>query len=92
MKVKTFSHAKQDMGDKKQCGHPQHMRDAANPEVWEPSKREFSERFDNQYGKDQIAECKRYDPHIEDRMIVVPVPFTFEGVTNTAISYATRCL
>ena len=28
---------------------------------------------------DQIADCKKYNLHIEDRMIVVPVPFSVEG-------------
>jgi hypothetical protein len=27
----------------------------------------------------QIADCKKYNLHLEDRMIVVPVPFSVEG-------------
>jgi hypothetical protein len=27
----------------------------------------------------QIAYCKKYNLHLEDRMIVVPVPFSVEG-------------
>jgi hypothetical protein len=53
--------------------------DAANPEVWESLKREFDEPFDNQYVRDQFNYCKKYNFHIEDRMIVVPVPFSVEG-------------
>ena len=51
----------------------------ANPEVWESLKREFDERYDNQYVRDQFAYCRKYNLHIEDRMIVVPVPFSVEG-------------
>lgn len=53
--------------------------DAANPEVWESLKREFSEPYDQQYIEDQITECKKYNLNIEDRMIVVPVSFSVEG-------------
>jgi hypothetical protein len=53
--------------------------DAANPEVWESLKREFGEPFNQQYMASQIADCKKYNLHIEDRMIVVPVPFSVEG-------------
>lgn len=53
--------------------------DAANPEVWESLKREFSEPYDQQYIKDQITECKKYNLNIENRMIVVPVLFSVEG-------------
>ena len=52
---------------------------AANPEVWESLKREFNEPYDNQYVRDQFNYCKKYNLHIEDRMIVVPVPFSVEG-------------
>ena len=27
----------------------------------------------------QIADCKKYNLHLEDRMIIVPVPFSVEG-------------
>ena len=53
--------------------------DAANPEVWESLKREFNEPFNQQYMSDQIAQCKKYNLHLEDRMIIVPVPFSVEG-------------
>jgi hypothetical protein len=53
--------------------------DAANPEVWESLKREFNEPFNQQYMRDQIAECRKYYLHLEDRMIIVPVPFSVEG-------------
>ena len=29
--------------------------------------------------QDQIADCKKYNLHLEDRMLVVPVPFSVEG-------------
>jgi hypothetical protein len=65
---------------KQQCGYISNIYvDAANPAVWESLKREFGERYDNQYIKDTVAECKKFNTHIEDRMIVVPVPFRVEG-------------
>jgi hypothetical protein len=65
---------------KQKCGYISNIYvDAANPEVWESLKREFDERYDNQYVRDQFAYCKKYNLHIEDRMIVVPVPFSVEG-------------
>jgi hypothetical protein len=48
--------------------------DAANPEVWQALKREFSENYNDQWVRDQIAECRKYNLHVEDRMFVVPVP------------------
>jgi hypothetical protein len=53
--------------------------DAANPEVWQALKREFSENYNDQWVRDQIAECRKYNLHMEDRMFVVPVPFSVEG-------------
>ena len=53
--------------------------DAANPEIWESLKREFDEPHDNQHVRDQFVYCKKYNLHIEDRMVVVPVPFSVEG-------------
>jgi hypothetical protein len=53
--------------------------DAANPEVWESLKRELNEPFNQKYTSDQIAECKKLNTHIENRMIVVPVSFAVEG-------------
>jgi hypothetical protein len=65
---------------KQQCGYISNIYcDAANPEVWESLKREFDEPYNNQYVRDQFAYCKKYNLHIEDRMIVVPVPFSVEG-------------
>jgi hypothetical protein len=65
---------------KQQCGYISNIYcDAANPEIWESLKREFDERSDNQYVRDQFAYCKKYNLHIEDRMIIVPVPFSVEG-------------
>jgi hypothetical protein len=65
---------------KQKCGYIYNIcTDAANPEIWESLKREFVERYDNQYVRDQFAFCKKYNLHIEDRMIVVLVPFSVEG-------------
>jgi hypothetical protein len=65
---------------KQKCGYISNIyTDAANPEIWESLKREFNEPYDNQYVRDQFAYCKKYNLHIEDRMIVVPVPFGMEG-------------
>ncbi len=62
------------------CGYISNIYvDAAIPEVWESLKREFEERYDQQYIRDTIAECKKFNTHIENRMIVVPVPFAVEG-------------
>jgi hypothetical protein len=47
--------------------------------VWESLKKEFDEPCNNQYVRDQFAYCTKYNLHIEDRMIVVPVPFSVEG-------------
>jgi hypothetical protein len=54
--------------------------DAANPEVWQALKREFNENYNEKWVSDQIAECRKYNLHIENRMFVVPVPFSVEGV------------
>jgi hypothetical protein len=65
---------------KQKCGYVSNIYvDAANPEVWESLKREFGEPFNKQFISDKIAGCKKYNLHIEDRMIVVPVPFSVEG-------------
>jgi phage terminase large subunit len=62
---------------KQQCGYISNIyTDAANPEIWESLKREFDERYDNQYVRDQFAYCKKYNLHIEDRMTVIPVPLS----------------
>jgi hypothetical protein len=53
--------------------------DAANSEVWQALKREFGENYNDQWVRDQIAECRKYNLHMEDRMFVVPVPFSVEG-------------
>lgn len=65
---------------KQKCGYISNIYvDAANPEIWESLKREFNEPFNQQYMSSQIADCKKYNLHLEDRMIVVPVPFSVEG-------------
>ena len=65
---------------KQQCGYISNIYvDAANPEVWESLKREFEERFDNQYIRDTVTECRKFNTHIEDRMKIVPIAFSVEG-------------
>jgi hypothetical protein len=32
-----------------------------------------------QFIRDQITDCRKYDPNIEGRTIVVPIPFSIEG-------------
>ena len=65
---------------KHKCGYISNIYvDAANPEVWESLKREFNESTNQKYISDQISECKKLNSHIENRMIVVPVPFGVEG-------------
>jgi hypothetical protein len=59
---------------KQKCGYISNIyTDAANPEIW------CDVWYDNQYVRDQFAYCKKYNLHIEDRMVVVPVPFSVEG-------------
>jgi hypothetical protein len=53
--------------------------DAANPEVWQALKKEFNEVYRDDYIKDTIAQCKKFNLRIEDRMFIVPVPFSVEG-------------
>jgi len=65
---------------KQRCGYISNIYvDSANPEVWESLKREFGERYDEQHIKETAAYCKKYNLDIEDRMVVVPVPFSTEG-------------
>ena len=65
---------------KQSCGYISNIyTDAANPEIWESLKRELDERYDVQYVRDQFTYCKKYNLHIEDSMIIVPVPFSVEG-------------
>ena len=65
---------------KQQYGHVSNIYvDAANPEVWQALKREFDENYDDHYVKDQIAECRKYNLHVEDRMFIVPTPFSIKG-------------
>ena len=65
---------------KQKCGHVSNIYvDAANPEVVQALKYEFEERSDEQWIRDQFAYCRKHNLHIEDRMFVVPVPFSVEG-------------
>jgi hypothetical protein len=66
---------------KQKCGYISNIHvNAANPEVSESLKREFNDSFNQQHIRLQIIECRKYNLNIEDRMIVVPVPFSIEGV------------
>jgi hypothetical protein len=42
-------------------------------------KREFSENYNDQWVRDQIAECRKYNLHIEDRMFILPTAFSIKG-------------
>jgi hypothetical protein len=53
--------------------------DAANPEIWSALKREFNEPYNIQYIEDTKKECKKHNIRIENRMMVVPIPFSTEG-------------
>ena len=65
---------------KQQYGHVTNIYvDAANPEVWQALKKEFGEPYNQQYINDQRIECRKYNFNLEDRMIIVPVPFQLEG-------------
>jgi hypothetical protein len=65
---------------KQKCGYISNVYvDASSPEIVQALKREFNESFNQQYMTNQIADCKKYNLHLEDRMIVVPVPFSVEG-------------
>jgi hypothetical protein len=65
---------------KQQYGHVSNIYvDAANPEVWQALKREFDENYDDKRVRNQIAECRKYNIHVEDRMFIVPVPFSVDG-------------
>jgi hypothetical protein len=65
---------------KQQYGHVTNIYiDAANPEVWQALKREFSERYNEHYIRETIAYAKKYNLHVEDRMFIVPVPVGTEG-------------
>ena len=65
---------------KQECGYISNIYvDASSPEIVQALKREFNEPFNQQYIASQFADCKKYNLHIEDRMLVVPVPFSVEG-------------
>jgi hypothetical protein len=64
---------------KKQYGVNNIYVDAANPEIWSSLKKEFEERYDIEYIRETIAHCKKYNIRVEDRMLVVPIPFSTEG-------------
>jgi hypothetical protein len=53
--------------------------DSSTPEVIEALKRGYEERYDEQYIHDTINYCKKNNLDIENRMKVIPVPFSTEG-------------
>jgi hypothetical protein len=53
--------------------------DAANPEVWQALKREFGENYNDQWIRGQMAECRKYNLDVEDRMFICPIAFSVEG-------------
>jgi hypothetical protein len=68
---------------KQQYGHVSNIYvDASSPEIVQALKREFDENYEDKWVRDQIAECRKYNLHVEDRMFVVPVPFSVEGAKN----------
>jgi hypothetical protein len=63
---------------KQQYGHVTNIyEDSANPEVWQALKKEFGKHYNQQYINDQRIECRKYNLHLEDRMIVVPVSILY---------------
>jgi hypothetical protein len=65
---------------KQKCGYISNVYvDASSPEIVQALKREFGEPFNQQYMSEQIAYCKRYNLHLEDRMKIVPIAFSVEG-------------
>jgi hypothetical protein len=73
---------------KQEYGHISNIYvDAANPEVWQALKREFDENYNDQWVRDQIAECRKYNLHIEDRMFIVPVPLVWSGGREDVATY-----
>jgi hypothetical protein len=65
---------------KQRCGHVTNIYcDAANPVVWQALKREFDEPYNQEYIKEKVAYAKKNNLHIEDMMMIVPVPFQIEG-------------
>jgi hypothetical protein len=53
--------------------------DAAAPVVWQALKKEFREPYNEQYIKETIANCRKLNTRIENRMLVVPVSFEVDG-------------
>jgi hypothetical protein len=65
---------------KQKCDHVTNIYvDAANPEIWQALKKEFSEPFDERTVREKKAYAMKYNLHVEDQMFVVPVPFHPEG-------------
>jgi hypothetical protein len=75
-----FSDMIEEVWDLKQrCGHVSNIYcDASNPEIVQALKKDFEERFDEQYIREQFAYCRKHNLHIEDKMFVVPVLFSVE--------------
>jgi hypothetical protein len=59
---------------KQRCGHVTNIYvDAANPEIWQALKKEFSEPFDERTVREKKAYALKYN--LQDQMFVVPVLF-----------------
>ena len=70
---------------KQKCGHVNNIYvDASSPEIVQALKREFEERYDEQWISEQKAYCKKYNLHLEDRMFIVPISFAVEGAKSAA--------
>jgi hypothetical protein len=67
---------------KKKLGHVSNIYvDAANPEVWESLKREIGEPYNETYIKETMNYCTKYNLDIENRMCIIPVPFSVENAS-----------
>ena len=65
---------------KRKCGNVSNIIvDSANPEIVQALKREFKERYDEQYIRETLAHCRKYNIPPEDRMFIVPKSFSVEG-------------
>ena len=53
--------------------------DTANPEIWQSLKRQWKERYDEQYINDKLSWCKKTNSNPANYMTIVPVPFSTQG-------------
>ena len=65
---------------KQQCGNITNIYvDTANPEIWQSLKRQWKERYDEQYINDKLSWCKKTNSNPANYMTIVPVPFSTQG-------------